>query len=212
MALPGRHGAVEVHRDALALGGRKVLSTAMVWDLSEQAPFAGVHVHVLPAPWHLVHGLLHHQVAERGHRRRILAVKGLFEFASLAPALSASEWEEIASHMGSRGQDVVLGSWLRQAEILFGLTLPAGVPVDAAARAHAEDTLAFASAPYGRRRRDFIIDQLRYAFSRETLAHRYDLPESDVGIGTAARQMVRLVNRYGFGIVSRLAGRRDQAS
>lgn len=212
MALPGRHGTVEVHRDALALGGRKVLPTATVWDLCETVPFAGAAIHVLPPHWHMLHGLLHHQVAERGHRRRILALKGLFEFASLASSLSVAQWEEIASHMADKGQGVVLGSWLRQAEILFALPLPAGVPVDATARAHAEDTLAFASAPYGRRRREFILDQMRYAFSRETLAHRYGLAEGDVGIGTAIRQSVTLIGRYGLGIATRLAGRRDQAS
>lgn len=114
--------------------------------------------------------------------------------------------------MADKGQGVVLGSWLRQAEILFALPLPTSVPVDATARAHAEDTLAFASAPYGRRRREFILDQMRYAFSRETLAHRYGLAEGDVGIGTAIRQSVTLIGRYGLGIATRLAGRRDQAS
>jgi hypothetical protein len=212
MALPDRHGAVEVHCDALALGGRKVLPTATVWDLSAPVPFAGADVHVLPLHWHMLHGLLHHQVAERGHRRRILALKGLFEFASLAADVSAPQWAEIAAHMADKGQAVVLGSWLRQAEVLFGLPHPPGVPIDAAARDHAADTIAFASASYGRRRRDFILDQMRYAFARETLAHRYGLAENDVGIGTAVRQSAALIGRYGLGIVARIAGRRDQAS
>ena len=53
---------------------------------------------------------------------------------------------------------------------------------------------------------------MRYAFARETLAHRYGLAENDVGIGTAVRQSAALIGRYGLGIVARIAGRRDQAS
>jgi hypothetical protein len=212
MALPGRHGAVELHQDALALGGRKVLSTEAIWRLGEPVAFAGATVHVLPPHWHMLHGLLNHQVAQRGHRRMILAVKGLFEFASLAVTLTLPQWQEIAQHMAAKGEAETLGSWLCQAHSLFGLTLPAGVPITPDAKGHAERTIALASGPYGRRRVAFVIDQLRYAFARETLAQRYGLAEDRVGLGIALRQSASLIGRYGFGIVARLGGRRDQAS
>lgn len=212
MALPGRHGAVEIHADALALGGRKVLATAEIWRLCEKVSAPGGTFHVLPPPWHLLHGLLHHQVAERGHRRRLLALKGLFEFASLGASMAPQGWREISAHMSAREQAVVLGSWLRQAETLFGLVPPEAGFVDQAARDHAHETLTRARQPYGRRRIGFIIDQIRFAFSRETLAHRYGIGPGDVSAGTALRQIASLLARYGFGIVTRVAGRRDRAS
>lgn len=212
MARPGRHGAVEIHADALALGGRKVLATSEVWRLCERVSTPDGTFHVLPAHWHLLHGLLHHQVAERGHQRRILALKGLLEFASLGAAMSPEQWQEIADHMTERGQAVALGSWLYQAHALFGLMPPAGGLVDQAARDHAAATVARAGQPYGRRRVGFIVDQIRHAFSREMLAHRYRIEPGDVSAGTALRQAVSLCGKYGFGIVARVAGRRDRAS
>jgi hypothetical protein len=212
MARPGRHGAVELHVDALALGGRRVLTTAEAWERSETIGSDAGPFRVLRPAWHLLHGLLHHQVAERGHRRQILALKGLFEFASLGATLSPAEWQEIADHMAARGETVALGSWLAQAGLLFGLALPAGLTIDPEARRHAEETLARAGDPYWKRRIGFIADQLRFAFARETLAHRYGIAERDVSLVTALNQAAAILSRYGTGIVGRLAGRQDRSS
>ena len=212
MALTGRHGAVELHVDALALGGRKVLTTAEAWQHSEQIVATFGTFRVLRPQWHLLHGLLHHEIAERGHRRHILALKGLFEFASLGVSLPAAHWQELADHMAARGQAAAFGSWVAQAGMLFGLPLPDGLAITPDARRHAEATLARASDPYWRRRIGFIADQLRFAFARETLAHRYRMDERDVTVATALSQAGSILGRYGLGIVSRIAGRQDRSS
>ena len=79
--LPTRAGTIELHTEALSFPARYALNTAEVFARAQNRSIGSVNFQVVPPEWHLLHGLLHHQLADRGHARRILSIKGLWEFA-----------------------------------------------------------------------------------------------------------------------------------
>ena len=194
LRLSHRSGAVEIHTEALAFSARRVLTTEEVWMRAEAQTFAGTSLRVLPPQWHLLHGMLHHQIADRGHARRLLAIKGLWEFAMVGSGLSPQAWNAIVEHAGERGVLDVLASWVAQANRLFGLKIPDGLRISEKAHRHAEATLRRARAPYAIRWTYFTGDRLRFAFSRETLAVRYGLVEGD-NLAKAAQRHVNFLMR-----------------
>ena len=194
LRLPHRSGAVEIHTEALAFSARRVLTTEDVWMRAEAQTFAGTSLLVLPPQWHLLHGVLHHQIADRGHARHLLAIKGLWEFAMVGSGLTPSAWNAIVEHAGERGVMDVLASWVAQANRLFGLKIPDGLSISEKARRHAEATFKRSRASYQLRWTYFTADRLRFAFSRETLAVRYGLAEGD-NLATAALRHVNFLMR-----------------
>jgi len=102
MRLPGRCGAVEVHIEALSFNARSALSTEEVWRVTEARNYSGANFLALPPQWHLLHGMLHHQLSDRCHARRILALKGLWEFANVARDVPPSGWNAIIAHANER--------------------------------------------------------------------------------------------------------------
>ena len=124
MRLHGHAGTIEIHTEALSFNARSALTTEEVWIYGERRSFEGVVFLVLSPPWHLMHGLLHHQLADRGHARRMLALKGLWEFASVACELLPSDWSVLTEHAEERGVRSILSSWSVQANRLFGLGVP----------------------------------------------------------------------------------------
>jgi hypothetical protein len=166
----------------------------------------------LPTEWHLLDGLLNHQISDRGHVRRMLNVKPLWEFAMLASELPHQGWRSIADHMAAKGQADVLASWITQAGRLFGLTHPQWIDISPAARSHAERTFAHAAAPHWLRRGRFLADQLSFAFGKETLAVRYGLAESEVSLGTVWRHLAFLARRYRGRMIRRLVGDGNRAA
>jgi hypothetical protein len=173
MRLMQRSGTIELHTEALAFRARRILRTDEVWTRAEMQAFAGRDVRILPPEWHLLHGLLHHQVSDRGHVRRLLALKGLWEFAMVGNEVSAEGWQSIIAHMREHHAIDVLGSWVIQANRLFGLPIPSGFAISDSARRNAVATFRRASAPYALRWILFTADRLRFAFSLDTLAVRY---------------------------------------
>lgn len=211
MSRKGWNGAVELHTAPLAFNGSHLMSAAEAWTLSVPGESEGTTFRVLPSAWHVLHGLLHHQVVDRGYQRRLLALKGLWEFAIGANALSEQEIAEISGHMDRRGSLDVLASWTVQAEAIYGLPVPAGITISRRARANAKATLARADWPYPLRRALYVADQLRFAFSPETLALRYRSRDSS-SLGMAARHLGFLARKYRSGAFSRIFGRRDRIS
>ena len=204
--LGGRPSAVEIHTEALAFSARKTLTTEEIWlhsvyHLSDCGAFF-----ILPEEWHLLHGLLNHQISDRDYVRHILRIKALWEFTQLGDGLSVAGWHTIAEHMAARAQADTLGSIVVQAARLFGLAYPAGVTVSPAAHAHAKRTLAHASRLQLLRRSYFLLDQLRFGFARETMAIRYGLPESEVSVVTLGRHVGFLASRYRGQILRRIIG------
>jgi hypothetical protein len=207
----GSPSVVEIHTEALAFSARKKLATDEIWhrgsrQCTEQSAFF-----VLPAEWHLLHGLLNHQISDRGHVRRILAVKPLWEFAMLGSEVSTEGWREIAGHLAAQGQADVLGSWIVQAARLHGFTPPQGIAISDAARRHAAASFANASAPDWLRRGRFLADQVRFSFAKETLAARYKRYPQDVSPVTSARHLRFLARHYRGRMRDRLFGYRDRA-
>lgn len=208
LRLAGCPSAVEIHTEALAFSARKILATEEVWRHAIRRSIGDSVFLVLPDEWHLLHGLLNHQISDRGHVRCLLAVKALWEFAALGGGLSVLSWRSIADHMAARGRVDVLGSFVVQAAQLFGLAYPLGVAISPMARAHAKKTFAHASRPDLLRRGYFLADQLRFGFARETMAVRYGLAESDVSLGTIGRHLAFLASRYRGQMLRRITGAR----
>lgn len=171
--LPGRAGAVEIHTEALSFPARFALTTEEVFARAERWSFAGANFQVLPPQWHALHGLLHHQSADRGHARRMLAIKGLWEFANVGAETPPPGWDAIIAHARQRNILDMLSSWSVQTNRLFGLEAPAALLRHDAGRKHAAATFRRARASYGLRQALFIADKLSFAFAPETLALRY---------------------------------------
>jgi hypothetical protein len=210
MRCSGRHGAIEVHTEALSFAGRKILATAEVWACASKLDDGSCYV--LPAEWHLLHGLIHHQISDRAYARRMLALKAIWEFARLGSELSDEAWRSIAAHLEARGDPDLLGSCQVLAKHLFGLDLAAGASISESARSHAEQTLRRAAAPYWLRRLPFLADQLRFGFARETLAARYGISQAQVSFKHRSRHLAFLLRRYRGAVLRRLAGRGDRLS
>jgi hypothetical protein len=197
LRFPGRCGTIEIHMHALAFSARRMFTTEELWARTEERVFAGATLRVLPREWHLFHGMLHHQIADRGHARRLLAIKGLWEFAMVGNGLSPQAWNSVVDHAKERGVIDVLASWASQANRLFGFKIPSELPISDRARAHADATFSRTSAPYEIRWAYFTADKLRFAFRRETLAVRYGLTVSDGLTKAALRHLIFLTRRYG---------------
>jgi hypothetical protein len=170
---PGRAGTIEIHTEALSFNARRAFTTVEVWDLAGEHSFDGANFMALPAEWHLLHGLLHHQLADRGHARRMLALKGLWEFARVGAELSPQAWYTIIAHAEQRHILAMLSNWAVQANRLFGLEAPAILLRFEAGRRHADATFKRARMRYGARQALFLADKLRFAFAPGTLAVRY---------------------------------------
>ncbi len=201
---PDQALSLEIHVNPLSPVGERIMSTQQVWARATKAskgPFL-----VLPNSWHALHGLLHHQIQDRGHLRRTLCVKALWEWTMLARDFTPDDWDEVRAQMRAAVASEVLDSWLVQSHRLFGLEPPFLPEISAAARAHADATFRLASRPYLIRRTRHVADQLRVSFARETLADKYAVPHSRVSLLHAGRNVIDLVRRHRGNILQRLTG------
>jgi hypothetical protein len=173
LLLPGRAGTIEIHIEALSFPSRYAFTTDEVRQCAEERNFEGARFRVLPPQWHALHGLLHHQLSDRGHARRMLAIKGLWEFSRVGAELSPLGWSDIIAHAEPRKILVMLSSCSVQANRLFGLDAPDMLLRLQAGRKHADATFRRARASYGLRQALFVTDKLTFAFAPETLALRY---------------------------------------
>jgi len=201
--------AVEIHTDALSVAGRRLLPTELVWSHAS-SPAADGRCLVLPPVWHALHGLLHHQVQDRGHIQRTLNLKALWEWTMLARAFTATDWETVGAFARQAGATDVLDSWLLQAERLLGSAPPLPRTSAPSATAHADATLRLAFQPYWLRRARSVADQLRTSFARETLAGKYDVAPTQVSLRHAVRNIADLLRRHRGNVLLRLTGNRDQ--
>lgn len=202
--LVGGAGTVELHLEALSFSARHALTTKEVWDLAQPLEFAGRKCKALPAEWHMLHGLAHHQLADRGHTRRMLSLKGLWEFASVGAHVSPQGWQSVSEHAVQRGIYDVLSSWCVQAHRLFKLKAPEELLTAKAGHQHAEATFRRARLPYRLRQALFVTDKLRYAFAPETLAFRYG---EDKGLSRGALRHAGFLWRHRNQMARRWLGR-----
>jgi hypothetical protein len=173
LRLPDRAGTIEIHTEALSFPARYAFTTGEVLSRAVTRSFAGASIQVLPPEWHLLHGMLHHQLADRGHARRMLAIKGLWEFSRVGAEIPPVGWRAIVEHAEQRGILDMLSSWSVQANRLFGLEAPQELMTLEAGRKHADATFRRARTSYGLRQALFLADKLRFAFAPKTLALRY---------------------------------------
>jgi hypothetical protein len=203
LAHPDHPQTVEIHVHALAPAAAGIMSTRQVWDNARRAECQACWV--LPPVWHALHGLLHHQVQDRGHAQRKLCVKGLWEWSMLARGFGEHDWSAIRAHMRGAGALEMLDSWLLLSHRLFGLDVPWPSDISRAAAHHADATLRRAFRPYWVRRSAAIADELRVSFARPTLAAKYEIPLAQVSLAHAGRNLMELLQRHQGRIVQRLA-------
>ena len=204
LRIPGRHGVVELHTEASAPSAARLMPSSWIWQTAITMEVPGGTVKVLPAVWQSMHAMLHHQVSDDGYNQCILALKPLWEFSSLATGFSIEDWANIAARPGIAD---FLASWCLQSERVFQLGLSSTLAISEAARAQVEKCFAEAAQPESRRRYRFLARQLRRGFSREVMASRYGVPQSDVGLTLRARHAWFLLRRYRFALGVRLFGR-----
>ena len=193
LRLPRRAGAVEIHTEALAFPARHALSTEETFKRAKSHVFEDTQLEMLSPEWHLLHGLLHHQLADRGHARRMLAIKGLWEFSRVGGDVSPEGWRAIIDNAEQRDVLDVLSSWAIQANRLFGLAAPSDLIELEPGQKHAEATFRHARIARVFRQAGFITDKLRLAFTPETLAVRYQLNRT--GPPPALRHLGFLIRR-----------------
>lgn len=200
--------AVEIHIEALSVAGQRLIPTELVWAHAVRA--GNGRCFVLPSVWHALHGLVHHQIQDRGHLQRTLNIKALWEWAMLAQTFTQADWDVAGSHMRRLGAADVLDSWQLQVMKLFGLEVPLFAAGPDRATAHAAATFRQALQPFWIRRIRMITDQLRVSFARETLASKYDVTPTQVSVRHAVRNLADLLRRHRGNLLLRLAGSRDQ--
>jgi hypothetical protein len=205
---PDQLSPVELHVEALSVAARKMMSTQHVW--AQAVPSSDGSCFILPMRWHALHGLLHHQIQDRGHVQQALNMKGVWEWTMLARAFTRDDWDAVTAHMRDASASDVLESWVVQAQRLFGLEIPYFLRISRAARRHADATFRVAGRPYWRRRTRYIADQLRTSFARETLAGKYGVPLSRVSFLHAGRNMIDLLRRHRGRVLQRITGYQDQ--
>ncbi len=192
LRVPGRAGTIEIHTEALSFDARHALSTEEVWRHAGSGNFSGASFFALPTEWHLLHGLLHHQLSDRGHARRMLALKGLWEFANVAAGVSSTGWGKIIAHSEQRRVSPLLSSWAIQAHRLFGLSVPHALMTSEPGIRHAEATFVRSRRSQTVRQVLFLSDKLRFAFAPATLAQRY---KNGAAAASALRHVVFLWRR-----------------
>ena len=202
--------AVELHIESLSFSARSYLPTDHLWRQAVRTTTAEGEFFTLPPEGQLLYAVLDRQISDRHYAQRVLDLKSLWEFAMLARSVSEQGWNRLADDGARRGYADVLASALLQAMQLFGATLPSAVTVSPAARAHAFATLENATVPEWRRRLGFLTDQLTFAFARDTLAARYRIAPSDVGMVIRARHFLFLLRHYRGRIAMRLFGQRGR--
>lgn len=201
---PDHPKMLEIHVHPLTPAAAKMLSTRDVWDKAKRGHSQAFLV--LPPVWHAVHGLLHHQVQDRGHAQRRLCIKGLWEWLMLARAFTEDDWKAVKAHMRTARALDILDSWLLQSHWLFGLEVPWASEISSAAKRHADSTLRRALWPYWMRRSGQIADELGMSFARPTLAAKYDIPPAHVSLAHVGRNLKELTQRHRGGVLQRLTG------
>jgi hypothetical protein len=207
---PGRPSAVELHTEGLSFSARGMLATDELWRRGVSADWQGLRLLTLPPEWQLLHALLNHQVSDRGHARRLLAVRPLWELTMLGAELSCPAWRTLAHHAAARGAGDILASWLVQAQLLLGFPCPAAIEPSPVARSHARETMTHARAPDWWRRARFLADQLRFGLGRQTMAVRYGVAPEQVSLRLVGRHLRFLLARHRGRLLQRLFGERDR--
>ena len=194
----GCHGSIELHTMPLSQDARSVLSTEEVWSSSEVHSLGKARLRALRPGWQMLLGFLHYQLGHRNHRRHVLALKGLWEFACEAHWLSDEDWEEIGGHIDSPDSREAFGEWLALAEQLYCLTPPPALPVSTTDRENALTTMLWARKPTWIRRAHFFRDVLKFAFSKTRLAARYNCEPNGLMLGIRIRHLFFLIARHSW--------------
>jgi len=200
-------GAIELHHQALATAGEAVLPTPVLRQDALALERDGLRAMRFRPARHLLHGVANHQISDRGLARRLLDLKGLYEFAAAAATLDPSAWAELRREAARNPLLMrALEAWLAGSADLFRLSAPKDWPLPAQAIADHRAAMAMARRSYGYRRSRFLLDELAVAYSREKIAARYGAESGGALWAARARHTLRLLRKYRAGLAVRLRG------
>ena len=91
----GMPGWLEVHFRASNSKAEKYLRTRALWAASTPSVRDGARARVLPAPQHVMHGLVHNHFGHRSSSFGTINLKGLHEFAWAVAAMSAADQQAL---------------------------------------------------------------------------------------------------------------------
>lgn len=133
----GDPAAVDLHIELV--DQHYILPAAEMWDGAERVDAAGGGTYRVPSPTHRVlHNILHAQIHHRGgFYLGEIDVRQLFELAYLARTYArAIDWSFIAGRLHQHRLDVMLQSYVGNAQQLMGLPWPLDRPCGMRARFH----------------------------------------------------------------------------
>lgn len=133
----GDPAAIDLHIELV--DQHYILPAAEIWESSERVAAAGGGICRVPTPTHRVlHNILHAQVHHRGgFYLGEIDLRQLFELTYLARVYERSiNWPLIAERLREQRLEVMLHSYIRNAERLMGLAWPLDRPCRLRARFH----------------------------------------------------------------------------
>jgi hypothetical protein len=140
-------GWLELHFRASDRKAERHLPTAALWRAARPSSCAGAVAHVLPAPEHVLHGLIHNHFGHRMSAFGTLNLKGLHEFAWGVAGMEPEEARTLdALSRGDARMRAAFEFWAAAAADLLRLPLPDAWVIGAAARRRARTTIHRATA------------------------------------------------------------------
>jgi hypothetical protein len=131
-------GPIEIHRRAGNRYAEPLLPTAELESVAEVCVGPdGARARLLPAPYHILHGLAHHHIGHGGDARGLVEFKGLYEFAVGVAGLDADGRAALAERARRHPRLLAaLDLWVVGAHELFAMPIepPFVAEGDAAAR------------------------------------------------------------------------------
>jgi hypothetical protein len=95
LARPDALFTIEIHRRGGNRYAEPLLPTAELEAVAETREREGLRARILPAPHHILHGLVHHHVGHSADARGLIELKGLYEFAAEAARLASNDREAL---------------------------------------------------------------------------------------------------------------------
>jgi hypothetical protein len=132
------HCTVEVHRRGGNRYAEPLLPTAELEAVADASRHDdGGRARILPAPFHVLHSLVHHHVGHSADARGLVDLKGLYEFAADVAQLGPEERRTLLDRAHRHPRLLVaLDLWIAAAHNFFALPIapPLAVCADAGAR------------------------------------------------------------------------------
>jgi len=204
----GAVASIELHWHLLAPQARAIFPTEHALQCALRCQMDGAVARILPPTERLLLNFLHAQLVDRAHRRHLLMLRDIHEFALLAWRFgSRVDWESAMARVRAEGSGHALESYLFLAGRLFGLSWPLPLPASGAARRHYARCRLKLALPRPIRLADSVLDQIAVGFSRTMIVERYGPPAGRRWLWRSRwRHLRNLQRKYRGKLIERLRG------